>query len=58
MLEASNFIHIVEARQGLKIGCPEEIAYLNTWISADDVMKIAQKFQHNEYGKYLLKILR
>lgn len=57
MLEASNFIQIIEKRQGFKIGCPEEIAYLNNWISRDDIQSIAQKFLHNDYGKYLLKII-
>lgn len=58
MLEATNFIHIVEKRQGLKIGCLEEIAYLNAWISSQSVSEIAQKYHNSEYGKYLLKILR
>lgn len=57
MLEATNFIHIVEKRQGLKIGCPEEIAYLNTWISTQMVSEMAQKLHNSDYGKYLLKIL-
>jgi glucose-1-phosphate thymidylyltransferase len=56
MLEASEFIHIIEKRQGIKIACIEEIAYLNGWITGDTLVKQAESMAKNEYGKYLLKV--
>lgn len=58
LLEASLFIETIEKRQGLKIACPEEIAYRMGYISADDVMKIAQPYLKNGYGQYLLRMLK
>lgn len=58
MLDASNFIQIIEQRQGLKIGCPEEISYLNNWISKEDIENLAQPLLKSNYGKYLLKLLK
>lgn len=58
MLDASNFIQIIEARQGLKIWCVEEIAYLNKWISKQDLEILAQPMMKSNYGKYLLKIIK
>jgi len=57
MLEASNFIKIIEERQGLKIGCIEEIAYRNGWINAEQLKKLAQPLMKSGYGQYLMKIL-
>ncbi len=57
LLAAAKFIEIVEQRQGLKICCPEEIAYLAGFIDADQVRTTAEKLNQNEYGRYLLRIL-
>lgn len=56
LLEAGNFIRTLEHRQGLKIGCPEEIAFQNGWITKEKLIKIALNLNSSEYGKYLLKI--
>ena len=52
-LEASNFIAAVEKRIGLMIGCLEEIAYKNNWISDEELLKLAKPLMKTEYGKYL-----
>lgn len=57
LLEASLFIETIEKRQGLKIACPEEIAYRLGHISASDVERIAEKYKKNSYGQYLLRML-
>lgn len=54
MLEASLFIQTIEKRQGLKVACPEEIAYHQGWIDAGQVRKLAQPLLKNSYGQYLL----
>lgn len=53
LLEASQFIHTIEKRQGFKVACLEEIAYNNKWITKDKVNQQAQKMGKTEYGKYL-----
>jgi glucose-1-phosphate thymidylyltransferase len=58
MLAASNFVEAVEQRQGLMISCPEEIAFRQGWISADDLERLAQPLAKNDYGKYLLNLLK
>ncbi len=58
LLEASQFIETIERRQGLKIACPEEIAYRMGYISAQQVEALAQPMQKNSYGQYLLGLLR
>lgn len=58
LLDASNFIATVEARQGLKIACLEEIAYRNGWISKETVMKLAEPLKKNQYGQYLINLLK
>ena len=57
LLAAAKFIEIVEQRQGLKICCPEEIAYHSGFIDADQVKALAAALEQNEYGRYLLRIL-
>lgn len=54
--DASNFVKMVEEHQSLKICCPEEIAYINKWISKKDLLKIGESMKKNEYGQYLLKV--
>ncbi len=55
--EASTFIEVLEKRQGLKIACLEEIAFRNGWITKEDLIRIAEPMQKNQYGQYLLKIV-
>lgn len=57
LLDAAGFIATLQKRQGLMVACPEEIAYRNQWISANDVEKIASQLVKNSYGQYLKKIL-
>jgi len=57
LLDAAGFIATLQKRQGLMVACPEEIAYRNQWISANDVEKIASQLSRNSYGQYLKKIL-
>jgi glucose-1-phosphate thymidylyltransferase len=56
MLEASNFVEAVENRQGLKISCPEEIAYTMGFIDKTQLKALAQPLAKNEYGQYLLRL--
>ncbi|MFD2754749.1 glucose-1-phosphate thymidylyltransferase RfbA [Comamonas terrae] len=58
LLEASQFIATLEQRQGLKVSCPEEIAYRNQWIEADQLERLAQPLLKNGYGKYLMQCLK
>jgi glucose-1-phosphate thymidylyltransferase len=55
--EASSYFEVLETRQGLKIGCLEEIAYSKKYISKDQLMKLTEPMQNSEYGQYLIKIL-
>ena len=57
LLEASQFIATLENRQGLKVACPEEIAYRQGWIDAVQLEKLAQPLTKNGYGQYLLRVL-
>ena len=57
LLDASQFIATLENRQGLKVACPEEIAYRQRWIDAAQLTKLAQPLMKNGYGQYLLRIL-
>jgi glucose-1-phosphate thymidylyltransferase len=55
--EAANFIKIIETRTGLKIGCLEEIAWRNHWISGAQLSALSKAFRGNDYGLYLEKLL-
>ena len=57
LLEASNYIETIEARQGLRVCCPEEIAHGNGWIDDDRLRELAQPLVKNGYGKYLLDLI-
>ncbi len=56
--EASTFVEVLEKRQGLKIACLEEIAWSNGWITADRLAEIAEPMKKNEYGQYLLNLIK
>ncbi len=57
LLDAAGFIATLQKRQGLMVACPEEIAYRQGWIGAEDLLKLAQYLNKNSYGKYLEKLL-
>lgn len=57
LLDAGNFVRTLENRQGMQVGCPEEIAFLKGWLSADDLRTEAAKYEKNAYGRYLLGLL-
>jgi glucose-1-phosphate thymidylyltransferase len=56
LLQASNFIYTIEERQGLKVSCIEEIAYVRGFINKDQLLKLAEPLKKNQYGEYLIKI--
>lgn len=57
LVEATNFVQTVEKHQHRKIACLEEIAYLNGWISKDDVLAVSTKMKNNQYGQYLKDVI-
>jgi glucose-1-phosphate thymidylyltransferase len=56
--EASTFVEVIEKRQGLKIACLEEIAYKRGWINRDDILRLAEPMKKNQYGQYLLNLIK
>ncbi|MGH7441278.1 MAG: sugar phosphate nucleotidyltransferase, partial [bacterium] len=56
MLQASTFIEAVESRQGLKVGCPEEVAWRQGWISRTELGALAARMDKNQYGRYLKRL--
>ena len=58
LLQAAQFVHTLEARQGLKIACPEEIAFRNGWIDRAMMERLAEQLSKNSYGAYLKQVLR
>jgi glucose-1-phosphate thymidylyltransferase len=58
MLNASNFVETVQQRQGLMIACPEEIAYRQKWVDAEQVLKLAEPLKKNGYGQYLIELVK
>ena len=57
LLDAANFIRVLEERQGLKIGCPEEVAFRQGFIDADQLRVLAMRLDKSGYGRYLLELL-
>jgi glucose-1-phosphate thymidylyltransferase len=57
LLQAANFVETIEERQGLKISCPEEIAWRKGWIDAEAVRTIGRSMDNNDYGQYLLELI-
>lgn len=58
LLEAGSFIATLQKRQGLQVACPEEIAFRNGWIDAEQVMRLAKPLVKNGYGQYLLNLIQ
>ena len=58
LLDAASFVRTIQARQGLKIACLEEIAYRMGYIDAAQVERLAQPLLKNEYGKYLIRMIQ
>jgi len=56
LLDAGNFVRTLQARQGLQVGCPEEIAFENGWITRDDLLAAGKNAEKNDYGKYLIRL--
>lgn len=57
LYKASEFVRIIEENQGIKIGCLEEISYINGWISKDDVLKIAKSIKNKNYSQHLYNVI-
>jgi len=58
LLEAAGFIATLQKRQGLMVACPEEIAFHQNWITAEELLRLAQPLSKNGYGQYLLNLLK
>lgn len=57
LMDATQFVHVIEHRQGIKIGCPEEVAYREGFIDAEQLEKLAEPLKKSGYGNYLLEVL-
>ncbi|TVQ85845.1 MAG: glucose-1-phosphate thymidylyltransferase [Micavibrio sp.] len=58
LAEAANFVEVVQKRQGFKVACPEEIAWLKGWINTEMLHSAAEEMRNNEYGRYLLDLAK
>ena len=58
ILEASQFVATIEHRQGVKVACPEEIAFGKGWIDSQQVARMAESLAKTSYGQYLLRLIR
>lgn len=58
LLDAGNFVRTMQKRQGLQVGCPEEIAFKNKWIDRVQLLSMAKMFEKTDYGQYLLRLAR
>ena len=58
LLDAGNYVRTLQQRQGLQVGCPEEIAYNNKWINRDKLLSMGTTYGKTEYGKYLLRLAK
>ena len=58
LLEASSFIATLQKRQGLQVACPEEIAYANEWVTAEQLLKLADPLSKSHYGQYLRRLVK
>ena len=58
LTDASNYIKDLEDHQGLKISCPEEIAYINGWITKEQLVEAGNSMANNQYGQYLLRVAK
>ena len=58
LLETASFVQTIEKRQGLQVCCPEEIAYQNKWITAEQLSELADKYMKTDYGKYLKALIK
>lgn len=58
LVEAHHFVQTIEHRQGLKIACPEEVAFRKRWINEDELTALIQPIQKNDYGQYLMQVIK
>ena len=58
LIDASQFIHTIEKRQGFKVACIEEVAYKNGWITKEDLVRLGEVLKKSEYGKYLIDVAK
>ena len=56
LIDAGNFIRTIQLRQGLQVGCLEEIAFRNGWMDAEELLKAAQPLEKTAYGRYLIDL--
>jgi len=56
LLDAANFVRTLQVRQGLQLGCPEEIAFAQGWITREQLTRLAEGYEHNAYGAYLRRL--